>query len=42
MSSFRISILAILAGGIAVIRGQAIWDANQVNTTMCYWEELRG
>lgn len=34
-------ILTVLAYAF-VARAQVGWDANQVNTTMCYWEQLRG
>jgi hypothetical protein len=35
-------LLAVLAVSASVVQGQAVWASNQVNTTICQWEQFRG
>ncbi|KAK1752104.1 hypothetical protein QBC47DRAFT_433058 [Echria macrotheca] len=34
-------LLAVLAVSASVVQGQAVWASNQVNTTICEWEQFR-
>ncbi|KAL1846166.1 hypothetical protein VTK73DRAFT_346 [Phialemonium thermophilum] len=42
MPTVRASIALVVAAQALGVTAQAAWDADQVNTTMCYWEQLRG
>ncbi|KAL2024610.1 hypothetical protein VTK56DRAFT_7653 [Thermocarpiscus australiensis] len=33
--------LALLTASASLAAGQAVWDSNQVNTTICQWQQLR-
>lgn len=42
MFDTRIACLSVLAGWAAGAGAQATWADGQVNTTMCYWDQVRG
>jgi hypothetical protein len=37
-----LGLLAAVTAYGAVANGQATWEKNQVNTTICQWQQLRG
>ncbi|OIW28364.1 hypothetical protein CONLIGDRAFT_654659 [Coniochaeta ligniaria NRRL 30616] len=41
MFDARLACLSVLAGWAASASAQATWSSDQVNTTMCYWEQVR-
>ncbi|KAL2136719.1 hypothetical protein VTI74DRAFT_1760 [Chaetomium olivicolor] len=38
---FGPALLVLLTAAAALVAGQEVWDANQVNTKICQWQQLR-
>jgi hypothetical protein len=37
-----LGLLAAVTAYASVANGQATWEKNQVNTSLCQWQQLRG
>lgn len=39
---FGPGLLAVVTAAASLVLGEATWQANQINTRICQWQQLRG